>query len=102
MRVYLQGDLRRLYDVAWRMLPLSVQSDLKALIVSVRSVDTLNGAKIRCADRSYYESDHEAVAWFALRSQHHALDVVRTCLHPAMDELERWTSLAIDALLKDL
>src|ERR1700731_1976889 len=50
------------------MLPLSVQADLRGLLVSVRSVPTLNGARIRCADRSLLQSDEEAVAWFACES----------------------------------
>lgn len=68
MRNYLQSDLRKAFDTAWRMLPRAVQADLKTLTVSVKAVDTLLGAKVRCADGTYFRSDQEACAWFACES----------------------------------
>lgn len=50
------------------MLPRSVQAELRQLIVSVKAVDTLGGAKVRCADGTSFRSDREACAWFACES----------------------------------
>lgn len=65
MRIYLKGDLERAFELAWDLLPQDVREELRELVVSVRSAETLNGVRVRCSDGSYFASNQEGNAWFA-------------------------------------
>lgn len=57
MRRYLSDDQRRVFELAWSMLPPTVATQLRQFIKSVRVVTSLDGHQIRCADGSFIDCD---------------------------------------------
>lgn len=66
MRRYLSPELRRRFDIAWRILPETVREDLKSFIHYVRSARSLAEAQIVCADGTLIRSEQDVGGWFVI------------------------------------
>lgn len=64
MRRYLPRELRRRFDIAWKMVPDFLRHRLRRYIVDVRSVDSMKGASVKLKGGSSISSEQEANAWF--------------------------------------
>jgi hypothetical protein len=64
MRNYLTGKLRCRFDIAWQILPAVVRDRLKPMLVSVKAVDSLKGALVKCSDGSVVQSEKDGSGWF--------------------------------------
>ncbi len=59
MRRYLSSEQRKVFEVAWGMLPPTVATLLREFIRSVRVVPDLNNHRIRCADGSVLDCSRD-------------------------------------------
>lgn len=64
MRRYLPAELRRRFDIAWKMLPEDVSDRLRRYIADVRSVESLKGASVRLKAGALVVSEDEGDGWF--------------------------------------
>jgi hypothetical protein len=66
MRRYLSSELRRRFDIAWRILPEPVRDDLKGFIHRVRSAASLEGVQVIGKNGEVYNSHQDAGGWFVM------------------------------------
>lgn len=64
MRRYLPAELRRRFDIAWKMLPEDVSDRLRRYIADVRSAESLKGASVRLKAGALIVSKEEGNGWF--------------------------------------
>ena len=64
MRSYLPRELRRRYDIAWKILPDDVRDELRAFIINIKAVTSMEGASIKRADGEVIVSGHKALGWY--------------------------------------
>src|SRR5256885_13102744 len=64
MRRYLPPELRRRFELAWRILPHPVRERLRAFIRSVRAVESGKAARVRWSDGTICTSAEEFGGWF--------------------------------------
>mgnify|MGYP000913344177 CR=1 FL=1 len=64
MRRYLPKELRRRFDIAWRLVPSSFHAEIKRFIKTVKAVPTLQGVNVQCRDGTLRMSSEEGGGWF--------------------------------------
>lgn len=64
MRNYLSGEIRRRFNIAWKILPETVRLRLKEVLVSIKPAASLEGVGVRRANGSIIRSEQDAGAWF--------------------------------------
>lgn len=99
MRRYLSAEMRRRFEVAWRLPPSRIRRCVRPVLRSVRQVDDLGGAKFRCADGSYIRVEGDGGGFCAFDS---TTEVPRAAILLSSQLLEGEEPFTIATILHEL